>query len=149
MFCLGLHKNYCILLSSFLSFLSLFDQQSLAVLLNWNQILHRDSWNMLLYMHQIIFVAKSHNLYPEKPFQHNSTIIKQQVLNTIWNIFQRVIFNLRVLQILLWEKLITLHQNTCFSKMLMLGRMLYLKAPMPGQHSIIHTQPAHKVSQTA
>lgn len=31
---------------------------------------------MLLYMHQIIFVAKSHNLYPEKPFQHNSTIIK-------------------------------------------------------------------------
>lgn len=27
-------------------------------------------------MHQITLAAKSHNLYPEKPFQHNSTIIK-------------------------------------------------------------------------
>lgn len=27
-------------------------------------------------MHQITLVAKTHNLYPEKPFQHNSTTIK-------------------------------------------------------------------------
>lgn len=27
-------------------------------------------------MHQITLVAKSHSLYPEKPFQHNYSIIK-------------------------------------------------------------------------